>query len=859
MTQLEHIEAIEKRLWSAADTLRSNSNFASNEYFLPVMGLIFLRHAYSRFLAVKSTVEATLPRRGGKARPLSKEDFSQKSAIFLQPKAQFDYLVALSDSSDRARAIIEAMESIESDYENLRGVLPKSEYQELDNDVLGQLLRTLNPDELKKVKGDVFGRIYEYFLTQFAEEKAHDGGEFFTPVSLVSLIANVLEPEKGVVLDPACGSGGMFVQSARFVERRQENPVDRLTFYGLEKNATTIRLAKMNLAVHGLEGDIQKAITYYEDPHELLGKANFVMANPPFNVDEIDADKVRTDPRLPFGLPGVNKGGKVSNGNYIWISYFYSYLNENGRAGFVMSSQASSAGGGEAKVRQKLVETGDMDVMIAIRPNFFYTRTVPCELWFIDRGKPDHPSPPAPLPEGEGRSAYHYRGGYNFSGLAELAREFRKKQTPAEDCFWSIVQNRKFLGLKFRRQHQVGDYVVDFYCKEASLAVELDGPVHDLKIKRDTKRDAYLKSQGIHVVRIKNGDLLDNTQATLGQLANCIFSSSEIPLPLGEETGEGDVALNHKGNVLMIDARNVYRKVTRKIYDFSPEQEQNIFAIVWLYRGHIEKYLDLVGGYCHQMLNEGERCFASRGDSGEKTESLSEFIALLAALREVLQEFLTNHNVDVSFEELQKELEEAVSVFKGDVETFRKNLSEQQSAWEGQKTTNGELKKAVDRLVSLGESSRDLIKQTDLIFKIASRFVEAIPQTFAPRQSSGGNGIGQLKRQLRDLDAARALAVDQLKQVRYFWKQAHWLTERFPEAKLCDVPGLVKLVDKAEIEANDWSLTPGRYVGVAPEEEDENFDFEETLREIHVELEDLNAEALRLAAIIRKNFEELGV
>jgi len=254
--------------------------------------------------------------------------------------------------------------------------------------VLGQLLRTLNPDELKKVSGDVFGRIYEYFLTQFADQKAHDGGEFFTPVSLVSLIAHVLDPERGTVLDPACGSGGMFVQSARIVEEHGQSPTERLTFRGLEKNATTIRLAKMNLAVHGLEGDIQKAITYYEDPHELLGKADYVMANPPFNVDEIDADKVKRDPRLPFGLPGVNKKGKVGNGNYVWISYFYSYLNDKGRAGFVMSSEASSAGGGEAKVRQKLVETGDVDIMIAIRSNFFYTRTVPCELWFFDRNKP---------------------------------------------------------------------------------------------------------------------------------------------------------------------------------------------------------------------------------------------------------------------------------------------------------------------------------------------------------------------------------------------------------------------------------------------------------------------------------------
>jgi type I restriction enzyme M protein len=443
MAQLEHIEAIEKRLWTAADTLRANSNYASNEYFLPVMGLVFLRHAYSRYLAVKDKIEVNLPTRGGKTRALTKEDFSQQRAIFLQPKAQFDHLVALPDSGGRARALIEAMESIEADYENLRGVLPKSEYQELSNEVLGQLLRTLNPDELKRVSGDVFGRIYEYFLTQFADQKAHDGGEFFTPVSLVSLIAHVLDPEHGTVLDPACGSGGMFVQSAHIVEEHGQNPTDRLTFRGLEKNAATIRLAKMNLAVHGLEGDIQKAITYYEDPHELVGKADFVMANPPFNVDEIDADKVKKDPRLPFGLPGVNKEDKVSNGNYIWISYFYSYLNEKGRAGFVMSSQASSAGGNEAKVRQKLVETGDVEVMVAIRSNFFYTRTVPCELWFLNRDKPEA----------------------------------------------------------------------------------------------------------------------------------------------------------HRGKVLMLDARNAYRKITRKIYDFSPEQQRNLLAIVWLYRAEDGRFLELVSEY----------------------------------------------------------------------------------------------------------------------------------------------------------------------------------------------------------------------------------------------------------------------
>lgn len=537
MAQLEHIEAIEKRLWSAADTLRANSNFAANEFFMPVMGLIFLRHAYSRYLAVKDEVMKSLPSRGGKTREPTKEDFSAKGAVFLRPEAQFDYLVSLPDSANRAEAIIGAMESIEADYESLKGVLPKEEYNELDNEILGQLLRKLNPEELKKMSGDVFGRIYEYFLTQFAGTKAHDGGEFFTPVSLVSFIAKVLETDSGIVLDPACGSGGMFVQSARVVERQNENPTEKLTFFGMEKNATTIRLAKMNLAVHGLEGDIKKAITYYEDPHELIGKADFVMANPPFNVDEIDADKIKNDPRLPFGLPSVNDKGKVSNGNYVWISYFYSYLNDHGRAGFVMAAGAESAGRGDVLVRQKLVETGDVDVMVSIRSNFFYTRTVPCVLWFLNRAK------------------------------------------------------------KTKEQ---------------------------------------------------------------------------------------------KDRVLMIDARNVYRKVTRKINDFSPEQEQNLLAIVWLYRGETERYKELLAYY-------------------------------------------------------------------------RKN----------------------------GED-----------------------------------------------------------------EAADWLEERFPDGKYRNVEGLVKAVTREEIAANDWSLTPGRYVGVA-ETDDNDEDFVEKFASLHEELRKLNVEAATLAKKIDANFKEL--
>jgi type I restriction enzyme M protein len=704
MAQLEHIEAIEKRLWSAADTLRANSNYASNEYFLPVMGLIFLRHAYSRYLAVKDKIEADLPTRGGKARPLSKEDFSQKGAIFLQEKAQFDYLVSLTDDKDRAREVINAMESIEADYETLRGVLPKGEYQELDNEVLGQLLRTLDPDELRTATGDIFGRIYEYFLTQFADLKAHDGGEFFTPISLVSLIANVIEPERGIVLDPACGSGGMFVQSAHFVEHLHVNPSERLTFYGLEKNPTTIRLAKMNLAVHGLEGDIQKAITYYEDPHELYSKADFVMANPPFNVDEVDADKVKRDPRLLFGLPGVNKKGKVSNGNYLWISYFYSYLNQKGRAGFVMSSQASSAGRDEATVRQKLIETGDVDVMISIRSNFFYTRTVPCELWFLNKNK--------------------------------------------------------------------------------------------LEEQRD--------------------------------------------------------------KVLMLDARNIYRKVTRKIYDFSPEQLQNILAIIWLYRGQKERFLDLVAGYLDKTIKEGNNCFALQTGNGATINPLEAFGSALKDLQKAMQPFLSSMSEDDAQIKAILELNKGHEEFDSDIKNFRSNLESEGKKWGKQARDNSGLKETTERLADVAEASRDLVKQADLIYKLICRLIDTCENELSAKENglwSNREVVG-----LRKItDEARQVVVEQLKRVRYFHKQAAWLTGHFPDAEIRDVEGLIKLVSLRELEANDWSLTPGRYVGVSLEEEDENFDFEETMRNIHVELEGLNTEAVELARQIQKNFQEMGI
>ncbi len=308
----------------------------------------------------------------------------------------------------------------------------------------------------------------------------------------------------------------------------------------------------------------------------------------------------------------------------------------------------------------------------------------------------------------------------------------------------------------------------------------------------------------------------------------------------------------------MIDARNIYRKVTRKIYDWSPEQQQNLLAIVWLYRGQAEKYLCLVSGYCRRTLDEGAGCFSTEDEGGVVIQPLPDFAAALDALTRTLQPFLGTLPIDAAHAEVQKELAEALPAFHADVEAFQQARTEQEAAWKEQKTTNGDLKQAVDRLAPLAESSRDLIKQTDLLYKLASRLIETCENECGAKASDAWAGR-DVTRARKAADDARQFAVEQLKQVRYFWRQAHWLTERFPEAELCDVEGLVKLVDRTEIEANDWSLTPGRYVGVAPEEVDEDFDFEETLREIHVELEDLNNEAVKLAATIKTNFEELGI
>jgi type I restriction enzyme M protein len=516
----------------------------------------------------------------------------------------------------------------------------------------------------------------------------------------------------------------MFVQSSHFIERHGDTAPHRVTFYGHEYKTSNLRLAKMNLAVHALEGDLLEANTFYVDPHELYGKCDFVMANPPFNVDKVDAEKVKEDRRLPFGLPGVNKEKKVSNGNYLWISYFWSYLNKTGRAGFVMSSQASSAGHGEADVRRKLVETGDVDVMISIRSNFFYTRTVPCELWHFDRSKP------------------------------------------------------------------------------AAL----------------------------------------------------------------------------KNKVLMLDARNVYRKVTRKIYDFSPEQQAHLAAIVWLYRGQQSRYLGLVHSYITRLNAEAQGVDTTLApmldqltQSQVALETFSKAISTLKDAPQPAQESWT------ALQAALNEQSQATQAFMADraslitgLQAFGTTVAASGTQASTDNATQIQLRQSFDQHA---EAAKGLVKQIDLLYKLAARSAQQAQALAAQLSQHEGKSDKDaatraaadlldrraVNKSLKQLDEARHTAVEQLKACAYTHRQMVWLQERFPKAEMQDVPGLCKVVSRADIEAADWSLTPGRYVGVAPAEVDEDFDFEQTLRDIHVELADLNREAVELAAKIAAHFEGLGV
>ena len=373
---------MEKKLWDAADELRANSKLKSSEYSMPVLGLVFLKWADFKFDHAQRELEEEAKKSSTcSRRETGKVDYHARGVIYVPDKARFSHLMTLPESTDIGRAINDAMELIEAENEDLRGILPKT-YQNFESRLLLSLLRKFNSIPMN-AEGDVFGKIYEYFLGKFAMAEGQKAGEFFTPTSIVKLIVEMLEPFHGRIYDPACGSGGMFVQSARFVRKHRKNPSEEISIYGQEKTAATIQLCKMNLAVHGLAGDIKEGNSYYEDHHQSIGKFDFVMANPPFNVGKVDKERIKGDKRFPLGIPAAD------NANYLWIQLFFSALNTSGRAGFVMANSAGDVRGSELDIRRKLIESRCVDVIVSVGPKFFYTVSLPCTLWFLDKRKPN--------------------------------------------------------------------------------------------------------------------------------------------------------------------------------------------------------------------------------------------------------------------------------------------------------------------------------------------------------------------------------------------------------------------------------------------------------------------------------------
>lgn len=743
-----NVQQLENELWEAADQLRANSKLTAAEYAMPVLGLIFLRHADNRFKAFLPDILAGIPAKMPPAQreELIKTEFQGKAAIYLPEAARFDAIASLPKGAEVGEAIEAAMDAIEAEYTVLEGALPRG-YTAFEPDLLADLVKIFDRPALKSATGDVFGRIYEYFLNKFAMTGAQEGGEFFTPPSLVRMIVNVIQPDHGIVFDPACGSAGMFVQTGHFIEEvRHASALETVTFHGQEKSDTNTKLARMNLVVHGLDAsNIRQGNTFYDQAESLIGQCDFVMANPPFNVDGVDTKKISKQVapqtpeeavqaeggpyRLPFGLSGTNaKTGAISNANSLWIQYFYSYLNDTGRAGFVMASSASDAGNKDRDIREKLVRSGHVDVMLAIGTKFFYTRSLPCTLWFFDKGKPE--------------------------------------------------------------------------------------------------------------------DLQDQ--------------------------------------VLMIDARNVYHVLSARSHVFTEEQLQNLTAITWLYRGEHEKFVGLVANYQRQVddwlaalpgrlradtlvlrrLAAKLRRFARRASVSEELlpalpaspPPTPEQQAELAQQRVELQAALDAWKADVAQALADTSAAGALAALLTQAAQARAAFAQADLATHaGQKA----LQVTLDALTPILKAAG---KTLEARHKRGLALVDTAEKALRARASKAwhGKAIREARRALQPADAKknedptmRDLALEAPKQAAYFIHQVHWLHSRFADGVYEDVPGLCKAVTREDIAANDWSLTPGRYVGVAAALDDEDEDaFSEKLREIHDELAELNERATRLAARI---------
>ncbi len=614
-TAVKKQKSFEETLWDTANQLRGS--IESSEYKHVVLSLIFLKFISDKFEERKLELIAE-----GKEKYVDMVEFyTMRNVFYLPEQSRWSFIQENSKQNDIAIKIDTALSTVEKSNKSLKGALPDNYFSRLglDSSKLASLIDTVNNiDTVEDREEDVVGRVYEYCLGKFAASEGKRGGEFYTPSCIVNLIAEMLEPYKGTIYDPCCGSGGMFVQSVKFVESHRGDKRE-ISIFGQEYTATTYKLAKMNLAIRGIAGNLGDipADTFFKDQHPSL-KADFIMANPPFNQKQWRAEDELTDDSRWAGYNVPPTG----NANYAWIMHMISKLSANGVAGFVLANGSMSSNtSGEGQLRQKIIENDLVDCMIALPGQLFYTTQIPVCLWFLAKNKAggQSPSPLAPLPKGEGKG--HFRGGFDFSGLVQTARELRKKQTPAEDVVWELLRNRNLMNLKFRRQHQIGDYVVDFYCPDHKLVVELDGAVHDTKDRQtvDRKRDGYLKSIGCNVLRFENKEVIENPDVFLSRLLSEIERLAplplgeagvrvnntlrdrrgEAPLPLGEAGVRVNRTRDRRGEVLFIDARQMGTMVDRVHKEITADDIRKIADTYHSWRGESDcgEYSD-EAGYC---------------------------------------------------------------------------------------------------------------------------------------------------------------------------------------------------------------------------------------------------------------------
>ncbi len=686
----EQLKKLEDDLWKSADSLRANSDLKSSEYSTCVLGIIFLKFADNNYRKHEAEIKAEYEKLKGSRREKEISEIAiEKCGFYLPDHARYNFLLELPEEEDIVKAIKAAMASIEEHKPELQGVLPQDEYFRFNrteqNKAIPKRLLKLFADIPVTAGGDIFGQIYEYFLGNFALAEGQGGGEFFTPRSVVQLMIEIIEPHRGKVFDPACGSGGMFVQSAKFInEHREElkNGADAgdLFVYGQEKTLETVKLAKMNIAVNGLRGEVRQTNSYYEDPFDSFGQFDYVLANPPFNVDDVALSGVEKDKRFnTYGLPrNKSKTGKkdqgketVPNGNYLWINLFATSLKPEGRAALVMANSASDARHSEADIRKTLIESNLIYGMLTLPSNMFYTVTLPATLWFFDKSKTDE-------------------------------------------------------------------------------------------------------------------------------------------------------------RILFIDARNIFTQIDRAHREFSAAQVQNITVISHLRKGHSERYVGLIDQYFDQGV-------AKLIETEPKVKPIAEELLTVldsaegkAAVGDFLKQWKEIATLNAHFQHYRENN-------KSLKDTAKKNA--------GQIGLRGKFDPFFEKL------HQDL--------KVLDKAVRSFEKSAA--SATNGNGARTSDRQLKGVKGKLAELHAEMKSAEEFFKHIAWLQERFPKAEYEDVTGLCKLATLDEVKEQDYSLNPGRYVGIALEEEDPDFNFDESIRDLHAELKRLNEEATSLAARIASNLEVLGL